>query len=144
MRIGKHDDERQPEISDVPKAVLYVAADRPRQIARSFRRMVREGHRAALEWLTVWSGPLPFDLAADGAERLTEFAAEFGAGTIVLDSLKDVALDLSKEETGSRVNLALQHTLAAGVEVLAIHHQRKGGPTAASRGASPMSTGAPG
>ena len=109
-----------------PRRVLYIAADRPNQIARSLRRMVGEEHRAALEWLAVWRGPLPFDLAAE-PERLAEFAAEHEAGTVIIDSLKDVALDLSKDETGSRVNLAFQHTVAAGVEVVACHHQRKDG-----------------
>jgi replicative DNA helicase len=109
-----------------PRRVLYIAADRPYQIARSLRRMVGEEHRAALSWLTVWPGPLPFDLAAK-PERLAEFALEHEAGTIIIDSLKDVALDLSKDETGSRVNQALQHVVAAGVEVVANHHQRKDG-----------------
>ncbi len=42
---------------------LYIAADRPRQAARSFRRMVAEADREALELgIIVWRGPLPFDL----------------------------------------------------------------------------------
>jgi replicative DNA helicase len=109
-----------------PRLVLYVAAERPRQAARSMRRMVAEEHRKALESLFVWSGPLPFDVAQE-PERLREMAEALGVGTVVIDSLKDVALDLSKDETGSRVNLALQHLVSAGIEVLALHHQRKDG-----------------
>lgn len=108
-----------------PRPTLYVAGDRPRQAARSFARMVSPDDRQALtERLIVWPGPLPFDLAREPKE-LAAFAARHGAGTIILDSLKDVALDLSKDESGSRVNLALQEVLAAGIEVAALHHQRK-------------------
>ena len=109
-----------------PRKTLYIAADRPRQAARSLSRMVSEEDRELLaERLTVWKGPLPFDIGLE-PERLAVFAAELGAGTVIVDSLKDVARDLSKDETGSRVNLALQHVIAAGIEVLTDHHQRKG------------------
>lgn len=112
-------------VAPEPKRVLYIAADRPRQAARSFARMVTEEDRELLaERLVVWKGPLPFDMGLE-PERLATFAADLGAGTVIIDSLKDVARDLSKDETGSRVNLALQHTIAAGIEVLANHHQRK-------------------
>jgi len=86
--------------------------------------MVGEPDRAALEYLSVWRGPLPFDLALQ-PEALTEFAREHEAGTVVIDSLKDVALDLKDDGTGGRVNLALQHLCAADIEVLVLHHQRK-------------------
>ena len=109
-----------------PRAVLYVAADRPEQARRSGRRMVSEADRRALEWLRVWRGPLPFDLVTH-PERLARFAADHDAGTLVLDSLKDVALDLSQDETGSRVAHAFQHVVAAGVELVALHHPRKEG-----------------
>ena len=46
---------------------------------------------------------------------------------MVLDSLKDVALDLVKDDVGARVNHALQLALADGVQVVALHHQRKHG-----------------
>lgn len=45
--------------------------------------------------------------------------------TVVIDSLKDVALRLSDDETGAALNSALQRTVVAGVEVLGLHHQRK-------------------
>lgn len=108
-----------------PRPVLYLACDRPQQAARSMRRMVTEVHRPALEYFIVWKGPLHFDLASD-PEGLRDLALGLGAGTVVVDSLKDVALDLTSDETGSRANLALQHTVSAGVEVLVLHHQRKG------------------
>jgi len=106
------------------RRVLYVAADRPEQARRSGRRMVTEADRQSLSWLAVWRGPLPFDLATS-PERLAELALDHDAGTVVIDSLKDVAVDLSKDETGSAISHAFQHALAAGIEVAALHHPRK-------------------
>lgn len=109
-----------------PTKVLYLAADRPAQIARSMRRMVTpEDYPDLGERLQVWRGPLPFDLAQE-PQRLTGMARHFGAGTVIIDSLKDVALELVKDDVGARVNLALQHALAEGLQVLVLHHQRKG------------------
>jgi replicative DNA helicase len=111
------------ERSDRP--VLYIAADRPRQAARAFKRTVHEADLDLLrERLIVWRGPLPFDLATTPA-AFASFVSEHGAGTVFVDSLKDVALDLSKDETGSRVNVAFQHVIAAGIELCVNHHQRK-------------------
>jgi hypothetical protein len=112
------------EVDERP--VLYIAADRPRQAQRSFSRMVIAADRDLLnERLHIWKGPLPFDLAAEPA-RLAEFVAAEGAGTVFIDSLKDVALDLTKDETGTRVNAALQEVVANDIEVCVNHHQRKG------------------
>lgn len=107
------------------KPVLYIAADRPRQACRSFSRMVSSEQRAVLDdRLIVWKGPLESDLGQQ-PEHLLSFIEKVGAGTVILDSLKDLAVDLETGETGSRVNAALQRTLAAGVEVVVLHHQRK-------------------
>jgi len=105
--------------------VLYLALDRPRQARRSIRRMVTEADRAALaERLTVWEGALPFSLVAD--PRLLVVAAQKrGATTVIIDSLKDVASGLSDEQTGQAINRAMQLCVDAGVELLALHHQRK-------------------
>lgn len=47
------------------RRVLYLAMGRPKQIARSFRRMVTEGQRDMLnDRLLVWQGPPPGDLAS--------------------------------------------------------------------------------
>jgi replicative DNA helicase len=105
--------------------VLYVAADRPAQAQRSLRRMVDEADRELLdERLVIWRGPLHVDIATEPA-ALLELARRHGADTVVLDSLKDVALDLVKDETGQRLHVALQTAVTGGVEVLALHHQRK-------------------
>jgi replicative DNA helicase len=105
--------------------VLYVAADRPRQAQRSLVRMVSEADREKLrDGLDVWSGQLPFDIARE-PKGLVALANEFGADVILLDSLKDVALDLVKDETGSRLNNAFQSLMDEGVDLIALHHQRK-------------------
>jgi replicative DNA helicase len=114
-----------PVASDLDRRVLYLALDRPQQAARSMRRMVTDADRQALEaGLTVWKGELPFDLVSD-PHRLLAFAQEHDAGTIVIDSLKDVADKLSDEAVASAINKAMQMCVHAGVEVLPLHHQRK-------------------
>lgn len=110
---------------DPDRSVLYVAADRPSQIARSMRRMVRPQHRRTLsDGLNVWRGPLPFDITQHPG-KLLGMAAACGAGTVVIDSLKDVAMPLTEDRVGSAVNSALQVVIAEGIEVLSLHHQRK-------------------
>lgn len=105
--------------------VLYLACDRPTQALRSFRRMVGPGDRDLLnEKLTIWRGPLPFNLTSEPT-GLVELAHFFEADTIVIDSLKDVASDLSKEESGLGIGAAFQHAVAEDIEVVALHHQRK-------------------
>jgi len=111
--------------ADDDKPVLYIAADRPNQAQRSFRRMVTPDDRRLLnERLIPWKGPLPFSLI-DEPSLLAKWIAGIGAGTVFVDSLKDVALDLSKEETGTRVNAAIQQVIADDIELCAAHHQRK-------------------
>ena len=107
------------------KHVLYLACDRPSQALRSFRRMVTDEHREVLaERLTIWRGPLPFDLARE-PKALVTLSQRFGADVVVIDSIKDIAADLSKEETGLGLNAAFQHAVAEGIDALALHHQRK-------------------
>ncbi len=106
--------------------VLYLAMDRPRQIARSFRRMVGDAWRAELdERLSVWAGPPPFDLARH-PYTLRMLAEDAGADTVVVDSLKDAAVGLTDDEVGAGWNRARQGALAAGIELLELHHGRKG------------------
>lgn len=108
-----------------PRRVLYIAADRPAQAWRSFHRMVTEADRGLLDdHLALWRGPLSFDLA-DEPEALRALARRAGAEVVVLDSLKDMAADLSKEETGHGLNRAFQICCADGVDVAGLHHQRK-------------------
>lgn len=107
--------------------VLYVAADRPAQAARSLKRMVTAHDRPGLrERLIVWRGPLDFTLAdPDNANRLASLAGDCEATTIVLDSLGNLAVGLADDAVGAAVNAALQECVAEGLEVLALHHNRK-------------------
>jgi replicative DNA helicase len=105
--------------------VLYIAGDRPSQIARSMRRMFTETDRETLDArLIVWKGQLPFDLANDPS-KLAALALKHQADTLVIDSLKDIAPSLSDETVGSAINRAIQLAIEAGVQVLTLHHQRK-------------------
>lgn len=112
------------------KRVLYLAMDRPRQIRRSLRRQFAEGDREALrDRLVVRSGPLPADLAKN-PDQLSTLAQAHGCDVVVVDSLKDAAVKLTDDEVGGNVNRAVQLCNAAGVDVLVLHHQRKGDGTA--------------
>lgn len=124
-RLGLRDILLGQPVKPAAGKVLYIAGDRPRQAARSFARMITQSdHDVLRDKLVVWKGPLPFDPCIDrtGLADLTE---SLGATDLVLDSLKDVALDLAKDETGSRLNIALQEVIARGIELVSLHHQRK-------------------
>ncbi len=105
--------------------VLYLAMDRPRQIARSFRRMVTDADRHLLATgLVVWKGPPPADIARV-PETLVTLGRAADADIIVIDSLKDAAIGLVDDTVGAAVNRAIQGTLAAGIDVCVLHHQTK-------------------
>jgi replicative DNA helicase len=119
-------------VADDERPVLYLALDRPAQAARSLARMVSASDRDRLrERLVVWRGPVPFNVVKT-PRALADFATAQGAGTVVIDSLKDLAPKLSDDEVGGTVNSAIQELVARSVEVLALHHQRK-----AQQGAPP-------
>lgn len=105
--------------------VLYLAMDRPAQIARSLRRMIREEDRQLLgEKLIVWKGPLPFNILKDPL-ALGKFAEDQGAHVVYVDSYKDLAPGLREDDVGATVNIAVQEVLARGIELCGLHHQRK-------------------
>lgn len=107
------------------RRTLYLAMDRPRQIARSMRRMVTEDQRLHLdEILSIWEGPPPFDLAKH-TSVLAAMCAEYDADTVIIDSLKDAAIGLTDDEVGAGWNRARQRAIAAGVQVVELHHNRK-------------------
>lgn len=114
-------------ISPTGGNVLYLAMDRPRQAARSFRRMVGEAWRMELNArLVVWPGPPPFDLAKHPGVLLS-MAADAGATAVVVDSLKDAFIGLTDDEAAAGWNRARQTVLAAGIDLLELHHTRKAG-----------------
>ncbi|QOK21391.1 AAA family ATPase [Janibacter indicus] len=106
--------------------VLYLAMDRPRQIQRALARLLRhEEHRDTLhERLIIWPGPPPADLAQD-TDALARLAHEHGADTVFVDSLKDAFLGVSEDGPAAGYNRARQTAIAAGVELIELHHTRK-------------------
>lgn len=114
--------------------VVYLAMDRPRQARRSFKRMVEDSDRDALnERLALWQGPTPADILKR-PELLMLMAQSQDADVIVIDSLKDVAPGLSSDEVGAAVNSAFQHVIAAGIDLLVLHHTRKGSKDSSASG----------
>ena len=53
-------------VAQVPGKILYLAMDRPAQIARSLHRQFFDCHRDVLrDHLVVWPGPPPGDFATN-------------------------------------------------------------------------------
>ncbi|MFJ9445453.1 hypothetical protein ACIRRH_26840 [Kitasatospora sp. NPDC101235] len=118
-------------VLDMPVAegerVLYLAMDRPPQIARVFARRVLPADRRHLaERLIFWTGPLPASLDRE-PNLLAEMAEAHRADTVVIDSLKDVVGKLTDDEAGLAYNNARQRLLRSGTQLLELHHQRKSG-----------------
>jgi replicative DNA helicase len=108
--------------------VLYLAMDRPKQIARSLARHFSPSERDHVaDNLIIWPGPPQMDLAKYPA-TLVEMCKKVNAAAVVVDSLKDAAIGLSEDAVGAGYNNARQQALAAGIEVLELHHQVKRGP----------------
>lgn len=107
--------------------VLYLAMDRPRQILRSMRRrFVTDDDLAVLdERLVVRKGPMVSDLLKQ-PEQIVALARRYGCDVVIVDSLKDAAAKLTDDEVGSNVNRAIQMCNAVDIDVLVLHHQRKG------------------
>jgi hypothetical protein len=107
--------------------ILYLAMDRPAQIARAFARQFTEDDRDALrDRLVVWKGPPPADVAKRPT-LLLELAEAAGAGTVYLDSVKDAAIGLSDDEVGAGYNRARQYLLAQNKQLCEQHHTVKRG-----------------
>jgi hypothetical protein len=107
--------------------VLYLAMDRPAQIARGLRRAFDEADRPILsERLRVWEGPPPGDIAKHPDVMLT-LAELAEADVVIVDSVKDAAVGLTEDETAASYNRARQKCLANHVQVLELHHMVKRG-----------------
>lgn len=118
-------------VTPTQSKVLYLAMDRPAQIARSLRRHFTEDDRDILaEKLVVWKGPPPGDVAKNTGIFLS-LVKLAEADTLIVDSLKDAAIGLSSDEVGAAYNQARQLVLAAGCQVMELHHLVKRGPNGA-------------
>ncbi|MFC5034322.1 AAA family ATPase [Streptomyces sp. SID13666] len=107
------------------KRVLYLAMDRPQQIARALARRIEPEHMSRVrDGLAVWQGPLPATLDRE-PDLLADLAAAHQADTIVIDSLKDAVSTLVDDALAVAYNNARQRAIRQGVEVMELHHQRK-------------------
>lgn len=111
-----------------PEGVVgYIAADRPRQIKRSMRRMVTKADAEVLaDRLDFWRGPLPFDLSTAQVGQLADWVEDRGWSVLVIDSLKDVTGGMSADEDGAAINRQFQELLVRGIQLVVNHHDRKG------------------
>lgn len=124
-RLGLDDQVLGYDVTPTTGRILYMACDRPRQIARALARLATpEDADTLTDRLVVWQGPPPSDLGEDPA-ALHRLARQVGADTVIIDSLKDVAVNLNDDKVGANLNRAMQTCLAEGVDVIAYHHQRK-------------------
>jgi hypothetical protein len=119
-------------VADKGARILYLAMDRPRQIARSLRRQFTEDDRDVLaDRLVILQGPPPADLAAQPT-LLAGMADRYDADIVYVDSLKDAALRLSTDEVGAAYNRARQHLLMTDCQLCELHHTVKRGPDGAA------------
>ncbi|WP_239404498.1 DnaB-like helicase N-terminal domain-containing protein [Frankia sp. Cj3] len=130
-RIGLIKEVLGYPVVDDGQRVLYIAADRPRQLRRAMRRLAHPDfrHREVLHnRLVVHKGPLPVDITKpENARYLLDMARAHGATTVVIDSIKDVLPNASDETAAGGYNIARQYCMAAGIEWIEIHHNRKAG-----------------
>lgn len=106
--------------------VLVLLMDRPQQAMAALARLFTQQDRDTLDArLRIWRGPPPRDLAVNPTV-LTELCDAANADTCIVDSLKDAATELSKDEAGSGWNRARQFAIESGTELIELHHPRKG------------------
>ena len=104
------------------KRAGYLAMDRPDQARRALGRLFNEEEREYLaEVLRFWAGPPPTDMAVD-PETLVRLAHQLDVDILFVDSLKDAAIGLSKDEVGAGYNRARQLALAEGIQLVELHH----------------------
>jgi replicative DNA helicase len=108
------------------KRILYLAMDRPVQIAKALRRNFPEAEARELahDHLVFHWGVLP-KLIANAPEQLVLMAQEHGCDVVFVDALYNLGGSLSEETVGAAITRSFQLCLAAGIDVMALHHTRK-------------------
>lgn len=117
---------------DPGKVVVYLALDRPRQIARSMARLFRTPAERAIAKarLRIWTKPIPIDILGDAYAFADWIQQEFGdnVGDLVIDSVKDLTpTNLSDGAVGQALDMAWKECRARGMSTLVLHHERKSG-----------------
>jgi AAA domain len=121
---------REPDLLGYPVAVderpiFYIAADRYKQAFRSFRRMLAPDDKPALDEHYIFhKGPPDVDLAFN-CDEFVEWVLAVGPGTLVVDSLKDVARGLVNDDVGSGYTRAVNRLMAEDIELIILAHPRK-------------------
>lgn len=124
-RLGLQDKVLGYSVAQTGGRILYLVMDRPAQFRRAAARLFTEDDRELLdERLVVWKGPPPKDIAAY-PEILSTLSDKANADTVVVDSLKDAAVGIAKDEVGAGYNRARQQAIRDGFEVAETHHMRK-------------------
>lgn len=125
-RLGIIDEVLGYPVEPDDRPVLYLAMDRPAQIRRLMRRFFahHDVRNILDDRLVVWDAPLPVPTTRNPA-ILAEMAEKVGAGTVIVDSLKDAAVKFSDDESGGMINRSHQMVLAEGIELAVLHHNRK-------------------
>jgi hypothetical protein len=121
----------QASVLDLPVMeggrLLYLMMDRPQQIARRLLQQFTVEELDDLDSrMELGVGPPPQDMARF-PDLLLDLCTRAKADTVVVDSLKDAAIGLVEDEVGAGWNRARQLAVAAGVEVLELHHLVKRG-----------------
>ncbi|AEK09529.1 DNA primase/helicase [Mycobacterium phage LittleE] len=124
-QLGLQDSVLGLPVAPSDKPILYLAADRPRQLQRSMLRQFSEDERSLISGkLFIRPGP-PINNIASDPSLLLRMAEAVGAGTVYIDSVKDFAIGLSSDEVGALYNQARQWLVSAGIEVCELHHMKK-------------------
>lgn len=114
------------------RSVVYLALDRPNQIARSMARLFSDerDREVARTRLRVWTKPVPIDILGDPYAFADWLQDTFGndIGDLVIDSVKDLTpANLSNGEVGQALDMAWKECRARGMSTLILHHERKTG-----------------
>lgn len=112
-------------VNPIEGFAIYMAMDRPTQIQQAIRRRVQESDREALNAkLRFWPGPPLADMGLYPEHLATELRGR-GVGLVIIDSAKDAVVKIDENDSGTGFNRATQYLLAAGIEVLILHHLKK-------------------
>jgi len=115
------------QVQPASQRVLYLACDRPSQIARAAKRLLGRFDPAVVDArLWFWPGRLPADIGRK-PDALVDFVTSADVDTVFVDSLKDVAMNLTNDDVGRTVNDGFRLCLKEGIEVCAVHHEQKKG-----------------